>query len=164
MASPIPGRRRQIRHQSFCIRQGAVEVNPDDEMEIYDKGQGDRKVATSADTTSPNFLHRNHGFSSNQVKPLYFYGYYLVISRPISWNDLTNKLTQELMSSQEAFPDGILSTTDLQSSIPELPPKKLWGDLQCAAWNFHHNMPNPEISQPIMSYHTITYIGDLRQY
>ena len=52
MASPIPGRRRQIRHQSFCIRQGAVEVNPDYEMEIDDKRQEEGKDSASSDTAT----------------------------------------------------------------------------------------------------------------
>ena len=131
-------------HQNHCLPQVL--------HHLYD-------VAHDSATMSPYVLHRNCELSSDMVKPLYFYGYYLVISRPISWNDLTKKLTQELMASQEAFPDGILYTTDLQSSIPELPPKKLWGDLQCAACNFHQNMPNPERSLIIMADRNTTSIG-----
>ena len=49
-ATPIVGRRRRSRDRSFSSRWGAVDVKPDNEMEIDIKGQGEVKDAASADS------------------------------------------------------------------------------------------------------------------
>ena len=118
-------------------------------------------VVTAAVIISLTVFHRNYGFSSNQVKPLYFYGPYLGVSRPPSWFNYADELKQSLRVFQVSFPYGLPSTTSLLSYIPELTLNKLQEYLRSSTWNFLHNMPNPNSYLLFIAGQTFTSIVDL---
>ena len=120
-------------------------------------------VVTAAVIISLTVFHRNYGFSSNQVKPLYFYGPYLGVSRPPSWFNYADELKQSLRVFQVSFPYGLPSTTSLLSYIPELTLNKLQEYLRSSTWNFLHNMPNPNSYLLFIAGQTFTSIVDLLQ-
>ena len=63
MATPIVGRRRQSRDRSLSIRQGAVGVKPDNEMEIDEKGQGEVKDAASDNSTTTDTAYSDNAYA-----------------------------------------------------------------------------------------------------
>ena len=62
MDTPIFGRRHQIHRRSYSICRGAVEVKPDNEMEIDDKGQGEVKDAASTDSVTADIASSENNY------------------------------------------------------------------------------------------------------